>query len=176
MFRKLNWDALGITTSIACAIHCAILPLATATLPVLGVNIIHNASFEYGMIALAFIIGLRALLHGYRRFSGLSRGGRSLRSAVLPPRFRRQFPILLFAGGIAFLLAKQHWRQYELQLLPFAILLIGGAHIANFRSSRRLPPRRPTSVALPCDARPASAPAPPESVPQPPARPGFSRF
>ena len=27
MKLKINWDALGITTSVACAIHCAILPL-----------------------------------------------------------------------------------------------------------------------------------------------------
>ncbi|HXB92434.1 MAG TPA: MerC domain-containing protein, partial [Puia sp.] len=137
------WDALGISTSIACAIHCAVLPLVTATLPVLGVNIIHNVTFEYGMIALAFVIGLRALLHGYRRFSPPARGRRSTplspsrRSFLRRLAESRRMPILLFAGGIAVLLAKQLWRQYELQLLPFAILLIGWAHIANFRLSRR---------------------------------------
>ncbi|HEX3933388.1 MAG TPA: MerC domain-containing protein, partial [Puia sp.] len=65
MFRKINLDALGVTTSILCAIHCAILPLVMASLPILGINILHNSFFEYGMIALAFAIGTVALWHGF---------------------------------------------------------------------------------------------------------------
>jgi hypothetical protein len=57
MFTKINLDALGATASVLCAIHCAILPLMLASLPVFGVNIVHNAPFEYGMIGLAFVIG-----------------------------------------------------------------------------------------------------------------------
>ena len=45
---KLNWDALGIVTSIACAIHCALLPVLMSTLPVFGINIIDNVFFEWG--------------------------------------------------------------------------------------------------------------------------------
>jgi hypothetical protein len=52
MFTKINLDALGVSASILCAIHCAILPLVVASLPIFGVNIVHNALFEYGMIAL----------------------------------------------------------------------------------------------------------------------------
>ena len=53
---KINWDGLGIATSLACAIHCAILPLILTSLPLFGVNIIHNMFFEWRMIALAFIV------------------------------------------------------------------------------------------------------------------------
>jgi hypothetical protein len=41
-FFKINFDALGIVASIACAIHCAILPLIISTLPLFGINIINN--------------------------------------------------------------------------------------------------------------------------------------
>ena len=116
--RKINYDALGITTSILCAIHCALLPLVFASLPVLGINIIHNTLFEYGMIGLAFAIGTFALWHGFRR------------------HHRRLTPWLLFSCGIGFLLAKQIWHGYELRLLPFAVLLIISAHILNYRLSR----------------------------------------
>jgi len=116
--RKINYDALGITTSILCAIHCALLPLAFASLPVLGINIIHNTLFEYGMIGLAFAIGTFALWHGFRR------------------HHRRLTPWLLFSCGIGFLLAKQIWHEYELRLLPFAVLLIISAHILNYRLCR----------------------------------------
>lgn len=54
---RLNWDALGIATSIACAVHCAILPLLLSSLPILGMNVIEHEGFEYFMIALAFVIG-----------------------------------------------------------------------------------------------------------------------
>lgn len=121
MRPKINWDALGITTSILCAIHCAVLPLLVATLPILGVNIIENAGFEYGMIALAFVIGSWALWHGFHR------------------HHRRFGPWLLFTGGMFFLLAKQIWHQYEFRLLPFAIALIIAAHILNYRFSRPRP-------------------------------------
>jgi len=118
MTRKIDWDALGITTSILCAIHCAILPLAVATLPVLGVNIIHNIWFENGMIGLAFVIGTRALWHGFSH------------------HHRRLSPWCLFLGGMLLLIAKEVWHSYELIFLPFAVVLIVSAHILNFRWSK----------------------------------------
>lgn len=118
MRLKINWDALGITTSLLCAIHCAILPLLVASLPVFGVNIVDNAVFEYGMIGLAFAIGSWALWHGFSR------------------HHRRLIPWLLFTGGIILLLAKQLWHQYQFRLLPFAVILIVMAHIINYRLSR----------------------------------------
>ena len=57
MKLKLNWDGLGIITSIACAIHCGVLPLLLPALPLFGVNIVHNKAFEWGMIFLAFFVG-----------------------------------------------------------------------------------------------------------------------
>jgi MerC mercury resistance protein len=119
MNHKLNWDALGITTSILCAIHCAVLPLVVASLPVLGINIIHNLFFEYGMIGLAFLIGTWALSHGFRK------------------HHRRYIPWLLFTGGMLFLIAKQLWHQYEFQLLPFAVVLIIAAHLLNYRLCKK---------------------------------------
>jgi len=118
MLRKINWDLLGISASILCAIHCAILPLALVSLPILGVNIIHNASFEYGMIGLAFVIGSLALLHGFRH------------------HHRHPGPWLLFTAGLLLLVAKQVWHQYELRILPFAVILVIGAHVVNYRLSR----------------------------------------
>lgn len=119
MSWKINWDALGVTTSVLCAIHCAILPLAMATLPVLGINIIHNALFENGMIGLAFVIGSRAMWHGFRH------------------HHQRRLPWLLFLAGMIFLVSKQIWHNYELLFLPFAVVLIVGAHIYNYRLTRR---------------------------------------
>ena len=118
MSSKINLDALGMTASLLCAIHCALLPLLVASLPIMGINIIHNIRFEYGMIGLAFIIGIVALWHGFRR------------------HHRRVLPVLLFSCGMALLVAKQIWHSYELAILPFAVLGVLGAHWLNFRWSR----------------------------------------
>ena len=112
---KLNKDVLGIGASIACAIHCAVLPLFLSSFSLLGVNIIHNSLFESGMIALAFVLGILALRHGFVR------------------HHRSYVPFMLFSAGMLFLLAKQYWHSYELLLLPFAVILIVTAHICNIR-------------------------------------------
>ena len=112
---KINWDALGVGTSLACAIHCAVLPIVLTILPVFGINIIENNKFEYSMIFLAFAIGVYALSHGYRK------------------HHQRAQPLLLFAAGMLLLFAKQYWHHYELWILPFAVLAIVSAHFVNFR-------------------------------------------
>jgi len=117
--RKLNWDALGVAVSVACAIHCAVLPLVLATLPVLGINVLHNPGFECGMIGLAFLIGARAFWHGFRL------------------HHRRFLPSVLFAVAILFLIAKQVWRQYEGVFVGLGVLFILGAHGLNYRLCRR---------------------------------------
>jgi len=111
---KLNWDALGIGTSVLCAIHCALLPVLVTSLPVFGFNIVHNPVFEWGMIALAFVVGSYSLFHGYIRHH------RSLR------------PVLLFSFGFIFLVLKQFFTQFEIPLLLVAVASIIGAHYYNY--------------------------------------------
>jgi hypothetical protein len=186
MPKKINWDALGITTSVLCAVHCALLPLLVASLPVLGINIIHNASFELGMIGLAFVIGTRAL---WRTSAGpsaplsvepspplsvgppaslcIGRPSDFRPSEIRPSGFnRRLLPWLLFNSGIILLLAKQLWHQYELQILPFAVLLILSAHILNFRFCHTRPH-------APSSSSPQNSRSPAVSDP---SNPRFSRF
>jgi MerC mercury resistance protein len=116
--RKINWDALGITTSIACAIHCALLPLFLTSLPLFGVNIIHNVFFEAGMILLAFCIGAYSLYHGYSR------------------HHHSKLPLVLFSLGMALLVIKQFFIAWETWLLIPAVILIVSAHVVNYSSCR----------------------------------------
>ena len=115
MEAKYNWDVIGIATSIACAIHCAMLPLMMSSLPLFGVDIIHNIFFEWGMIALAFAVGSYALFHGYVKHH------RSLK------------PVFVFTAGFVFLVLKQFFQQVENWLLIPAIILIISAHYYNYR-------------------------------------------
>lgn len=116
---KLNWDALGIGTSIACAIHCALLPVLMSTLPVFGINIIHNVFFEWGMIILAFVVGSYSLFHGYVK------------------HHRSGLPVFVFSLGFVFLVLKQFLVQYEIPFLLVAVALIISAHFYNYRLCHR---------------------------------------
>ena len=116
---KLNWDALGIGTSIACAIHCALLPVLLTTLPVFGINIIHNSVFEWGMIGLAFVVGSYSLFHGYAK------------------HHRSLTPVFIFSAGFMFLVLKQFFHPVANWFLIIAVPLIIGAHYYNYRLSHR---------------------------------------
>jgi hypothetical protein len=111
----MNWDGLGIVTSLACAIHCAVLPLIVSSLPLFGINIIHNLFFEWGMIALAFVVGAYSLVHGFIK------------------HHRSFLPITFFTFGFLLLITKQFFHEYENYLLIPAVILIIGAHYQNYR-------------------------------------------
>lgn len=117
--KILNWDALGMATSIVCAIHCAILPLFLISLPILGINIIDNKPFEYGMIGLAFIIGCISFLHSFRK------------------HHHRILPLILFGMGMFFLVFKECIYYTEIPFLIVAVLFIVGAHYINYRFCRK---------------------------------------
>ncbi len=119
MSTKINWDALGITASVACAIHCAILPLFLSSLPLFGVNIIENLRFEYFMIGLAFIVGVYALYHGFKK------------------HHHSWLPLILFSTGIVLLIAKVSFHPWRYLLLIPSVLFIITAHVLNFRMCRK---------------------------------------
>ncbi|HEY8388851.1 MAG TPA: MerC domain-containing protein [Parasegetibacter sp.] len=122
---RINLDAIGIATSVACAIHCALLPLFLTSLPLFGIEIIHNHEFEAFMIGLAFVIGAVSLFHGYRK------------------HHHSWVPMIVFTAGFCFLVLKQlaHFDQiiHELEL-PFLIIAVVGivtAHYLNYRLCRK---------------------------------------
>ncbi len=112
-------DALGITASLACAIHCALLPLFLTSLPVFGINIIHNVTFEVVMIVLAFCIGSFSLFHGYRS------------------HHHRYLPLIVFSAGFIFLVLKQFFLQDELWFLLPAVIFIMSGHFLNYYFCRQ---------------------------------------
>ena len=116
---KINYDALGIAASVACAIHCAILPLLLSSLPLFGINIINNTSFEYMMIFIALCIGLYSLWHGYKK------------------HHHSTMPIVLFTAGIGMLFLKQIFHEQFLYVLVTAVTLIVSAHWVNYQSCKK---------------------------------------
>ena len=118
MIRRINWDALGITTSLACAIHCALLPLFLTSLPIFGIEIIENQVFEIVMVSLAFCIGIYSLYHGYKK------------------HHHSFTPMIVFSAGFLFLVLKLFFVEYEKWLLIPAIIGIVVGHVINYKSCR----------------------------------------
>ena len=118
MKERINWDMLGIGASVACAIHCAVLPLFLSTLPLFGVNIIHNIAFEAGMVLLALFIGAYSFYHGFRK------------------HHHSIWPFLIFLAGLFLLVLKLFFIHYETWLLVPAVALIVSAHFLNYRLCR----------------------------------------
>ena len=115
---KINWDAFGIAASVACAIHCAVLPLVLSSLPLFGINIIENQGFEFLMIALAFVVGVYSLYHGRKK------------------HHHSYYPMVLFAAGIGLLFIKSMLHSHSLMLLLPAVSLVVIAHYLNYKLCR----------------------------------------
>lgn len=117
---KRNYDKWGIITSLACAIHCAVLPVFAAALPFLGINFIENSFIDYSLIGFSFFFGVFSLYNGYKH------------------HHKRKLPAVLFAAGFTFLVINQIIRdKYVLLFIPVAAILIIAADLINISYCRK---------------------------------------
>lgn len=119
MKLQINWNALGVSAAVACAIHCALLPLLITSLPLFGINILDNIYFEAGMILVAFVIGGLTLSHGYRK------------------HHHKLSPLFLFITGMVLLVAKHFFIEYILWLVIPSSILIISAYYLNWKFCRQ---------------------------------------
>jgi len=110
-------DRLGMTASILCAIHCAIVPIVFTSLPLLGLGFLTKPWIEWGMIILAIFIGSYTLLSSY--FS----------------HHHRFLPVIIFLSGFAILLAGHTFLHGWLEgvVVPIGGLTIAGSHFVNHK-------------------------------------------
>lgn len=118
LIRAAKLDQLGMTASIACAIHCAALPFLITTLPLWGLSFLANSWVEITMICLSLIIGIWSLTSSY-------------------PKHRRLLPILVLTAGFA-MIGSGHYLFHELEaiLIPLGGFTIAAAHLINWKYSR----------------------------------------
>ncbi|MFT4152514.1 MerC domain-containing protein [Parafilimonas sp.] len=117
--RKINLDTLGVSASLVCAVHCAVLPLFFTSLPLFGLEVLHNKVFEYSMIILAGLIGSYSLYHGWKK------------------HHHKTLPLIIFLTGMVLLILKEAVAGAELLLLIPAATLIISAHILNYKDCRK---------------------------------------
>lgn len=117
---RWNLDALGMSASTLCAIHCAVTPLVLTSLPLIGLGFLANPWFEGIMITIAFGIGL---------------------SSIFPEYFHhhhRPHAMALLATGFSVMTIGMVWGggRYEIVLMPMGGLIVASSHVVNWRFCR----------------------------------------
>jgi hypothetical protein len=127
-----GWDRAGMLVSGACAVHCTLLPLLIAAMPVLGMGPLLDERVEWGFIAAAALVGATAHLRAYWR------------------DHRHVAPGLIFAAGFSLVLCARLFLEPH-RLGPYAVGLGGclaaASHWANLRLCRCCGDCTPDAVA-----------------------------
>jgi hypothetical protein len=66
MKKRLELDKVGAIASFACAIHCAILPIAISLSAAGMFSFLDNEPVEWGFVLLASVVGTVSAWRGYR--------------------------------------------------------------------------------------------------------------
>lgn len=116
--KSARLDQLGITASLACAIHCAVLPFFISTLPLWGLGFLAHSWVEVLMICLSLVIGAWSLSSSY-------------------PRHKKVLPVaVLLAGFGSIALGHYFIESLEAILIPLGGFTIAAAHFINWKYSR----------------------------------------
>lgn len=65
-------DTAGLVASIACAIHCAAMPIVIGYLPLLGLSWLADAAFHRVMALVCFALAMAAFVPGWRRHGSVA--------------------------------------------------------------------------------------------------------
>ncbi len=112
-------DRAGMTASVVCAVHCALLPLVITLLPLWGLEFLAEEWVELFMIGLALIIGILSLSVSFKK------------------HHQRKMPLLLLTAGFGIIVIGHlsHSALLEPILIPTGGLTIAVAHYINWRFS-----------------------------------------
>lgn len=104
-------DRAGATASLACAIHCALMPLVITLLPLFGLAFLADNRVEWALVGGSAILGSTSLCLGYREHGN-----------------RRALAVL--AVGLGLLAAGRIAESQKAGAWGVAIVVIGGVMVA----------------------------------------------
>ncbi len=112
-------DRVGATASLACAAHCAAMPLLTGLAPLIGMGFLASEQAELALAGLSLGVGSLSLIPSYAR------------------KHRQWRPLLLFAIGASLIitmrLLAEDGSRLEAPAMTLGALLIAFAHMINRR-------------------------------------------
>ena len=115
-------DRLGAFGAFLCALHCALVPIALALVPALGLGLVAWHGIEWAFTSLATVLAVASLWMGYRNH-------------------RAYHAWLMVAPGLALVWTALLYPPLHLSVLPHAVamaaggLLIALAHLVNLKLS-----------------------------------------
>jgi hypothetical protein len=115
---QIKWDAIGIGASLACAIHCVLLPVIFTTVTLFGIEILENPYLEVLTLLVSMSVGGWAIWRGYSKH-----------------HHQKQLVIYFFIGLI--LMTAGNFVAYmpaEMVLKIIGAVLIITAHVRNWRA------------------------------------------
>jgi MerC mercury resistance protein len=114
---RLDW--LGAAASLACAVHCAAMPLLIGLLPLVGLGFLASDHTEWALAGFSLGVGSLSLIPSYAR------------------KHRQWRPLLLFAFGASLIIAvrllAEDGSRLEAPAMTLGALLIAFAHMINRR-------------------------------------------
>lgn len=116
----VKWDAIGIGASLACAIHCVLLPIIFTTVTLFGIEILENPYFEVLTLLVSMSVGGWAIWRGYRK------------------HHHQKNLIILFLTGLILMIAGNfvEYMPAEMGLKIIGAILIITAHVKNWRACK----------------------------------------
>jgi hypothetical protein len=118
LLKSGQLDQLGIGASIACAIHCAVLPIVVTSLPLIGLEFLANTWVEIIMIFVSALIGTWSIAGSYAKHK-----------KGLPT-------VLLIFGFLQIAIGHFAWHEMEAMLIPVGGFTIAAAHFINWKYIR----------------------------------------
>jgi len=125
----LTLDSIGLTASVVCAIHCALLPLFLLALTFYGLKFVVGPLLEYSLIAVSVIIGLFTLTHGYKN------------------HHKSLIPMVIFLTGLGIIFSSHslfhesaHGAGFSPEYIfsPIGAILIGTGHFLNRKFTKQI--------------------------------------
>jgi uncharacterized membrane protein YfcA len=114
-----RFDRLGAAASLACAAHCAAMPLLIGLLPLVGLDFLAEEQTELALAGLSIGVGSLSVIPSYAR------------------KHRQWRPLLLFAFGASLIIAVrllvEDNSRLEALTMTVGALLIAFAHMVNRR-------------------------------------------
>lgn len=105
-------DKAGAATSLLCAIHCALMPLAVTLLPLVGLQFLAEGWVEWTLIGLSAVLGVSSLCLGFKEHKS-----------------RRALAVL--AAGLTLIVLGRVIEEHNLGPWGIPTLVLGGVTIAG---------------------------------------------
>jgi hypothetical protein len=121
MIERNRLDRLGAAASLACAAHCAAMPLLAGLAPLVELGFLASEQTEWALAGLSLGIGSLSLPPSYAR------------------KHRQWRPLLLFAFGASMIVVRllmEEGSRLEAPTMALGALLITCAHLVNRRLCR----------------------------------------